>query len=138
MSEQAILDHLLKEGRITRDDVLEAMRMGMDQGLNECADLMHLFLCGKEHLHDPSQPRETGVNYCLYYLEHALEDAWSGEAHQKWIEAARDQMKIQELSSSYELKQYLIDLRGILNAVLYMKERFPKGMELLLETIPYL
>lgn len=128
MSENGILERLLEVGKITREDIYRISLRGANRSLNKCADLMHSFLCGKDHIYDVDQKFPEGAEVCTWYMEQEMDDEWSQEEHQVWLKGALAEMKRQEMTDVEDLREFLINFRGILNMIIAFREKFPKGV----------
>lgn len=137
MSESAILEHLLKEGKITQEDIKNAGYAGADSELNGCAELMHSFLCQHEHVYEPDKDTSmyAGKAICLWYIEDVLVDPWTKPAHRLWLRSCLAEMDAQNFSHAHQLRDYLHDLREVLSAIIGLRDRYREGLRLVRQFI---
>lgn len=98
----AILESLMKEGKILEVDIVAAVNPAPSEEMKGICDLIHGLLCTKIHGEKDGE--------CDYYIEDNLFEGWSLPTHRQWLQEVGNLMKDYDISS-------IADLTGSLRAV---------------------
>lgn len=95
---QSILSFLQSSGKLTSEDLEEALKKEPTSEYKRLTDLIHSITCQSEH-------SEDGGSGCKYYLDSQLSEAWTTYSHQYWLEFTINFLNDLEISSEKEFLQ---------------------------------
>ena len=90
---KAILQQLLKEEKVSEDDLLTYLHMNPSNEMKRMVDFMHLMFCVGDHQLD-----------CEYDVEGQKENPWQWSNHQLWLAKTTAMMRELGVASEHEFR----------------------------------
>ena len=86
MDYQQIVEGLIKQGKITEEDVKNIVD-AEDEEIKALAVLLHSLLCKENHTQ--LEEYTMGLAGCSFYAEEQVDDTWNLYTHKKWFGVAK-------------------------------------------------
>ena len=112
MSEQAILDALIKQGKLNKEDV-EAVSENLEQGFEQLVYILHTMLCD--------------VRDCDWIKEEGMDRTWKWPHHRMWrmqVEKAIGQVE------PYQVEELKIAIQTFANFLIILNDSSPTERKL--------
>ena len=133
MSEDVIKE-LIRSGKISQE-IVDEVRVKVDETLQACAFMLHALMCNKEHEQHVETMLQPTTRKCLWYVEDALVCEWDAPDHNFWLIKMVEIMREQELDGSEEAKVFVKHLAKAVDHVRGLLDWYPNSFGLLEEII---
>ena len=118
---KAVLDLLVEEGKVSEDDLFEALERCPTEEMKRCTDVIHNLLCKENHGSEDEDPE------CEYWNEDQMDACWNREDHISWLKKTRKLMDELNIASESKLNAAVAAAR----AAIEKAEKTDHGVDLL-------
>jgi len=129
---KAILGYLIDSDKITKDDLTNALKFSLPNGMKRIVDAIHTTFCLTTHeIVIPTSDK----GYCKYYDEETLEDCWQQSRHEHWTNETTKILQELDISDENIFFKTLSDAKFQLEQLKAFETKNPKAFKLMLKLL---